>query len=201
MSAHACGDGRSARSSLNPLCIQSRRLDLIEITPQLAEANLNDPDELARLLDARVATTWPPEHWEPQAIRWLLDAARSHPHERGWFAWYVVCREAASGVGRTLIGTCGFKGPPGEDGVIEVGYGIVSEFQRQGFASEAAQGLINWALRDARVKMIAAETFPHLVPSLGVMRKLGMTLLGEGSEPGTVRYGVTRRTDPGRREA
>ena len=66
------------------------------------------------------------------------------------------------------------------------------EFQRQGFATEATSALIEWTLRDPRVKRIDAETFPHLIPSLGVMRRLGMTSLGAGSEEGTVRYGVTR---------
>jgi ribosomal-protein-alanine N-acetyltransferase len=179
---------------LNPLRIQSPRLDLIEVTPQLAQANLDDFAELARLLDVRIPAPWPPAHWDPAAIRWLMNKAQEQPRERGWFAWYVVLRgEGGPGAGgRSLIGTCGIKGPPDSRGVIEVGYGIVSEQHRRGFASEATTALINWALRDPRVKMVAAETFPHLIPSLGVMRKLGMTLLGDGSEPGVVQYGVTR---------
>lgn len=179
---------------MTPLHIQSLRLELIEVTPQLAQANLDDMAELARLLEARIAVTWPPEHWEPAAIRWLLNMmTNAKPDDRGWFAWYVVLRDAAnSGDEGTLIGTCGCKGPPDAIGVIEVGYGIVSECQRRGFASEATRALIEWALRDPRVKRIDAETFPHLIPSLGVMRRLGMQHRGEGTEAGTVRYGVTR---------
>ena len=191
-------------TTLTPLRVQTSRLELVEVTPELAKANLDDVALLARLLDARIPATWPPEHWEPEAIRWLLGLAQRNQHDRGWGAWYVVCREgdglssagAAGAAGptfrRTLIGTCGVKGPPDAQGVIEVGYGIVSECQRRGFASEATSALIDWALRDARVKMITAETFPHLVPSLGVMRRLGMQMIGDGSEPGVVRYGVTR---------
>lgn len=195
--------------------LRTSRLELVEVTPQLAQANLDDVGELARLLDARIPATWPPEHWEPEAIRWLLELTLRNPDDRGWGGWYVVeCdggahaqpiagaagkagptrgdRKSASGGGRTLIGTCGVKGPPDAHGVIEVGYGIVSECQRRGFASEATSALIDWALRDARVKLITAETFPNLVASLGVMRRLGMKFLGDGSEPGAVRHGVKR---------
>lgn len=182
---------------MTPLRIQSRRLELIEVTPELAQANLDDVQEVARLLDAAIPSTWPPEHWEPHAIQWLIAKARECPNERGWFAWHAVLKfDGAANVGRaggrTLIGGAGVKGPPDANGIIEVGYGIVGEFQRQGFATEATSALIGWTLRDPRVKRIDAETFPNHVPSLGVMRRLGMTSLGAGSEECTVRYGVTR---------
>jgi len=181
-------------SDLTPLRITTPRLELVEVTPELAQANLDDMQEVARLLDAAIPSTWPPEHWEPSAIQWLIDRSRAHPNDRGWFAWHAVLKPnaAANAASRTLIGGSGVKGPPDANGVIEVGYGIVSEFQRQGFATEATSALIEWTLRDPRVKRIDAETFPHLIPSLGVMRRLGMTSLGAGSEEGTVRYGVTR---------
>ena len=185
-----------------PLRIHTRRVDLIEVTPQLAQANLDDLAELARLLKAKVASTWPAEHWDADAIRWLIDRARQQPEDRGWFAWYVVLRPHANGqtpsIGSessaTLIGTCGMKGPPDPAGAVEVGYGIVAEHRRQGFALEATRGLIEWALRDARVKSIAAETFPDHAASLGVMRRLGMRHVGDGSDPGAVRYAATRAT-------
>src|SRR5687767_11502357 len=137
-------------SRLNPLRITTPRLELVEVTSELAQAHLDDMPEVARLLDAAIPSSWPPEHWEPSAIQWLIDKARAHPNDRGWFAWQAVLTPgaAASAARRTLIGGCGVKGPPDGNGVIEVGYGIVSEFQRRGFATEATSALIEWALRD-----------------------------------------------------
>src|SRR5688500_15923510 len=37
-----------------------------------------------------------------------------------------------------VVGSCGFKGPPTADGVVEIAYGIDSEQQRKGYATEAA---------------------------------------------------------------
>lgn len=174
--------------------INTPRLELMEVTADVAQAELDDAGSLARLLDVEIPSSWPPEHWEPSAIQWLINLARKYPDDRGWGAWHVILRPSAGRehAKRTLIGTAGCKGPPIADGMIEVGYGTLPEFQRRGYASEATAGVIQWALRDARVKTIAAETFPHLLPSIGVMRKLGMKHVGDGSEPGTIRYAMTR---------
>lgn len=104
--------------------------------------------------------------------------------------WYfILC-----GSERQLIGNGGFKGRP-KDGMAEVGYSILPEFQRKGFATEATRALIDWAFSHPEVDRVAAETLPELEPSLGVMRKCGMKYVGRGApEEGveTVRYEVTR---------
>ena len=37
-----------------------------------------------------------------------------------------------------------------------------------------------------------AETLPGLMPSIGVLRKCGFRFIGDGSEPGVIRYELTR---------
>jgi len=39
---------------------------------------------------------------------------------------------------------------------------------------------------------VIAETLPELTPSIGVLRKCGFELIGEGSEPGVIRFERTR---------
>ena len=55
-----------------------------------------------------------------------------------------------------MIGTCGFKGPPTDDGTVEIGYGVLPEFRRQGHATEAARGLIEHALAHPTVTRVKA---------------------------------------------
>jgi RimJ/RimL family protein N-acetyltransferase len=76
--------------------------------------------------------------------------------------------------------------------MVEVGYSICPEYQRRGFASEATRALIAHAFASPQVTRVDAETLPELEPSISVMLKCGMRFLGPGSEPGTIRYGVTR---------
>ena len=44
-----------------------------------------------------------------------------------------------------VVGTCGFKGPPGADGVVEIAYGVTPDQQGKGYATEAAEALVAYA--------------------------------------------------------
>ena len=71
-------------------------------------------------------------------------------------------------------------------------YGIVAEHQRQGYATEAVHGLVAHAFRRPEVERVIAETLPELVASIGVLAKCGFEPIDERSEPGVVRYALTR---------
>ena len=91
-----------------------------------------------------------------------------------------------------LAGICGFKGRPDELGSVEIGYSILSCFQRQGLASEAVSRLVAWAFSHHNVNEVCAETFPHLTQSISVLKKNGFEYTGAGSETGVIRYAINR---------
>jgi ribosomal-protein-alanine N-acetyltransferase len=53
-------------------------------------------------------------------------------------------------------------------------YAISPAHQRQGFATEAAQALVDFAFQHLRLRRIIAKTTYDNIPSIGVMKKLGM---------------------------
>jgi GNAT superfamily N-acetyltransferase len=55
-------------------------------------------------------------------------------------------------------------------------YALSPAYQRQGYATEAAQALINYAFTQLHLKRIVATTTYENVASIGVMRKLGMRI-------------------------
>jgi RimJ/RimL family protein N-acetyltransferase len=67
-------------------------------------------------------------------------------------------------------------GPPNAYRVAEFGlfWAIGPEQQRHGYATEAAQALIDFAFQQLRVKRLIATTEYDNAASIGVMRKLGM---------------------------
>lgn len=170
------------------LIVLSERLELIAATLSLIEAEMSSSIKLAFLLRAEIES-WPPPLNDEQSLRWTFERLRSHPQHAGFFSWYVVLVEEHH---RRLIGLVGIKGPPDERGIVEVGYSILENFQRRGFGSEATLALMRWAFQSPDLKQITAETFPELTASIRVMERCGMTFLGPGSEPRTIRYGVTR---------
>ncbi len=64
-------------------------------------------------------------------------------------------------------------------GKIEISWPILPEFQRRGFAFEAAQHIMNDGFQRLAVDEIVAFTAAVNLPSLGLMQKLGMRELLE----------------------
>ena len=174
--------------------IVTERLELVPATMQRTRAALEGEPALAASLGASVPATWPPEFLDPPSLEFTLDRLAVGPEQAGWWLHFVVLAHGASG--RTLIGSAGYKGPPSPDGTVEVGYGIVREHQRNGYASEAVRGLLAHAFADPAVQRVIAETLPELAPSIGVLRKCGFRLIGDGSELGVIRFELTRAEYP-----
>lgn len=166
------------------------RLDLVPATAASLAAAIDGPASLAAQLDADVPPTWPPEFLDEAALRWVMERVRDRPADAEHWMYFMLLRGAG---GRSmLIGTAGYKGPPTEDGTVEVGYGVVADHRRQGFASEAVVGLLHRAFECPDVRRVIAETLPVLVGSIGVLRRCGFRFIGDGSEPGVIRYELTR---------
>jgi RimJ/RimL family protein N-acetyltransferase len=170
--------------------IVTERLELVPATLDLTRAALAGRPALAASLGAFVPATWPPEFLDPPSLEFALARLAEGAHQAGWWLHFVVLTHGATG--RTLIGSAGYKGPPSPDGTVEVGYGIVPDHQRRGYASETVRGLLAHAFAAPAVRRVIAETLPELTPSIGVLRKCGFRLIGDGSEPGVIRFELSR---------
>lgn len=173
--------------------IKTERLELIPGTPEIFRARVDDRDALATFLDARVPENWPPELYDQDAVDWTSKYFDANPGAAGWVLWFIVLRpsEAESGE-RTAIGCCGYKGEPAADGTCEIGYGVLPQFRRAGYASEAAGALIRRAFSHAQVTRVIAETYPELKASIRVMERNNLSFIGDGSEERVIRYELTR---------
>ena len=83
----------------------------------------------------------------------------------------------------TVVGGCGFKGPPGADHAVEIAYGIVPDHQGRGFATEAAEALVAYAFGSNKVRLVRAHTFELSNASARVLTKCGFVAVGEVIEP------------------
>lgn len=147
--------------------IVTPRLLLKAGTVVLLEAAINDPRRLEGLLGAVVPDDWPPAD-NLDFLHAVLDALRRDGSLLGWGPWLVVCRAE-----RKLVGDAGFKGRPGAEGAIEIGYGIVPAHWKRGYATEAVRGLIGWAFEQG-ARAVTAETEDTNVASQRVLEKNGL---------------------------
>ena len=82
-----------------------------------------------------------------------------------------------------LIGLGGYHSVPSASGVVEFGYGIAPAYRGNGYATEAAQALIDHAFDDASVNIVIAHTLARSSPSTRVLIKSGLLPVTELHDP------------------
>jgi RimJ/RimL family protein N-acetyltransferase len=158
---------------------------MVAITAEMLRADqAEDHALLGELLGAKVTPEWPPAEWEPHVFRYILKQYDEHPETVGWHRYVVLCEGMSRR--RTLVGAVGSH--PKGDGVAEIGYSTLPEFQRRGIATAAAKAMVEWLLKLENVTTVVACTYPRIPESIKIMERCGMTYVGEGDEPGTVKY-------------
>lgn len=121
-----------------------------------------------------------PQVGDVTIARLLLAGASNDPghvDRQVWGPWEV----RLDGGDGALIGTAGFHGPP-QDGVVEVGYGIVPEVRGRGLAGEAVAALLVVA-REAGVRRVVAHVDHGNVASLRLLDRLGFAVVGRAISP------------------
>jgi [ribosomal protein S5]-alanine N-acetyltransferase len=189
------------RDPRNPIAydrITTARLELIAATSDLLRIELADRSLFAKMLDAIVPESWPPELYDREAAEWTINYLDEDPDRAGWGLWYCILLKEPPGK-RILGGIAGYKGAPSPDGQVEIGYGMLKEFRRAGYATEAASALIERAFSIPQIGTIIAETYPELSASIGVLRKNGFELAGPGSEDRVIRFALPRSSYERRR--
>jgi len=96
-----------------------------------------------------------------------------------WIHGFTLIDRANGGT----VGRCGFKGPPGTEGVVEIAYGIAPEHQGKGYATEAAAALTDYAFSKREVRVVRAHTLPEINASTRVLTKCGFRRVGEVIDP------------------
>lgn len=155
--------------------IRTRRLDLVLMSPELMRALLAaDWDTAGELLGANIPAEWRGEDW-----LWLgewPDRAEADPSVIPWLPRVLLLRAACDGTGAwVVVGEAGFHGPPDEDGRVEIGYMVVSQHRRHGYAEEAVRALMCCASAEHGTTRFRACISPDNTASLNLIGKLGFT--------------------------
>ena len=156
--------------------IETANLRLVPCSVAAAQAAIESPAALAAELDARVPADWPAEDLRdflPVYGQFVSDAAA----RAGWGIWLML--QPAE---QTLVGDIGFKGPPDENGMVEIGYSVLPAFRRRGYAAEAARALVVWAAAQPGIRRVTAECRPDNAASARVLEKIGMHIIQRTDE-------------------
>lgn len=161
-----------------PLITHTPRLTIVAASRALLTAELQKPQYFPVLLGTAPPANWPPAGYDREAQEFILEKLTAGGRDAaGWYSWYAL-RNAENNTPRTLVGSGGFTGPPDADGVAEIGYSIVADWQGQGLATELVAGLVQQAAATGMVRRLVAHTQPENLASQKVLLANGFESSG-----------------------
>ena len=163
--------------------IYSPRLELVALSPDFLNASISDDLESAsQLINLSIPSEWLEAKW---LMEMRLTKMRENPATEPWLLRAVGLRET-----RTMVGFIGFHTLPGADYLssyahdsVEFGYTIFPDYRGKGYASEAAQALMDWATRQHHVMRFVVSISPSNEPSLRIAQKFGFRKVGTVTDP------------------
>lgn len=143
--------------------LETKRLYLRELTQA-------DKPELMKVLCNPTSMQYYPHVFsEKEAERWIEWNIENYA-KYGHGLWAVVLKE--NGV---FIGDCGITMQDISGEIVpEIGFHIIPEYCRKGYATEAATACRDYAFNTLNYPRIFSYTIDRNIPSLGVAKKLGL---------------------------
>ncbi len=133
--------------------LETQRLKLLPFTLELKRATLAERARLAEMLEIEIPDAWPGADML-EALPFFIEEAE-----------------------QIAIGGIGFHGGPDEAGMVEIGYNIIPAYERQGYATEMARRVIEWAFHTPGIQVITAQCLDDNIGSIRVLEKVGMRRL------------------------
>lgn len=153
---------------------------LVACTLSAFDAEDRSLADLCRELGVAEPTEWPAEFDDAGVRNWFRKTLVANPAAAGWLAHYVIAELDGQG---TLVGSAGYKGPPGADASVEIGYAIAPAYRRIGIGFAAVSQLLLRAFGDPRVTSVTAETPEIATASRGLLAKCGFRTTGRRFDP------------------
>ena len=147
--------------------LETPRLKLLPFTLELKKVTLFERDRLPEMLGIAVPDAWPGADML-EALPHFIEAMEQDPLGRVWDG--IILNKAD----RVAIGGIGFHGPPDEAGMVEIGYNIIPAYEGQGYATEMARRVIDWAFQTPGIERITAQCLDDNIGSIRVLEKVGM---------------------------
>ncbi len=107
-------------------------------------------------------------------LAWRVPQVKEDDSVNKWFVRWIVLKDSLE-----VIGSTSFHGKPNAEGMMEIGLGIESEYQNQGYAKEALLGMWRWALTFPEVKTLRYTVSPENLASIAVINYFGFNFMGQ----------------------
>lgn len=148
------------------LQITTQRLTLIPYTIQICQNLLSNNFSDLSKMGLQKGKSWPDDD-VIETLPKIINNLAQVKQPTGFESWMIIKNDTLE-----VIGDLGFKGFNQTAQNIDIGYGIIKEERRKGFAEEAAAALISWAFTHQMVKEITAKCLLDNHSSINLLKRL-----------------------------
>ena len=143
----------------------TERLILIPYTIDLCTNILNSDYSDLAVLNLKRGKSWPDADVLDTLPR-IINNLNKVEYPTGYESWMIIKKDTLE-----VIGDLGFKGFNNEEENLDLGYGIIKEERRKGYAIEAVSELIKWTFSNKIVKEITANCLTENISSINLLNK------------------------------
>jgi ribosomal-protein-alanine N-acetyltransferase len=156
--------------------LHTERLILIPFTIEICKNLMNNDFSDLHKLGLKKGKSWPDDD-VIETLPKIINNLSIVDAPTGFESWMIIKKDTSE-----IIGDAGFKGFNYEDRNIDIGYGIIKEERRNGYAEEATKALIKWAFSNEIVKEITAKCLVDNVGSIHLLQKLNFMEVQKDSD-------------------
>ena len=107
-------------------------------------------------------------------LAWRVPQVKENPEINKWFVRWAVLRST-----QEVIGSSSFHGAPDSNGMMEIGLGVETAYQRKGFGKEILEGMWGWVVTEPGVKILRYTVSPTNTASIALINSFGFDFMGE----------------------
>lgn len=144
----------------------TERLILIPYTTQICKNLLNNDFSDLVIMGLNKGKSWPDDD-VMETIPRIINNLSCIKSPTGFESWMIIKKDTLE-----IIGDAGFKGFNHLEKNADIGYGILKEERRNGYAEEAVTRLIKWAFLKRFVKEITAACLLDNAGSIHLLKNL-----------------------------
>ncbi len=158
--------------------IETERLELIPLTQHQLKLWIEDMPSLEKEMNC-VYKAEPMQGIFLQIVQGQLVAVQKDNENYMWHSFWFLVRKSD----RTVVGAADFKDIPDKNKEVEIGYGLGSEFEHNGYMTEAVKAMCDWALAQKDVLHIVAQTDSDGFASQRILQRCGFKKQTDGEAP------------------
>jgi RimJ/RimL family protein N-acetyltransferase len=166
---------------------QHNDAELVIVTPRLELHHIGSADLITLFEDPMNLSIYEgmpfknPHHVlmdDSGPLRWRVPQVKADAAVNKWFVRWMVEKSS-----REIVGSLSFHGPPDHRGMVEIGLGVHTDFQGNGFATEALIGMWSWVVEQKDVHVLRYTVDPNNEASVAVITKFGFSNVGTQIDP------------------